>query len=147
MGKRAKSEAPAKVMAHQHEGIASLVLENVRCFERAEVQLDAPVTVIIGPNGSGKTTIAEAIASLAYGDEPRPDRFPLRREGSGGGIIELRDGRGEVLAVWSFGRGEGRHDVLSLDHPVFAYGQYRTPYSSRRGGSSPSNSASSSCRR
>jgi energy-coupling factor transporter ATP-binding protein EcfA2 len=125
MGKPSKSEPPTEVTSHHHDGIASLFLENVRCFKRAEVRLDAPVTVIIGQNGSGKTTIAEAIASLAYGDEPRPERFPSRREG-GGGIIELRDSRGEVLAAWSSDQGEERRDVLAFDYPVFAYGQYRT---------------------
>ena len=55
--------------------IARLVLENVRCFARAEVPLDAQVTVIIGQNGSGKTSIAEAIASLAPLYDPKAVRI------------------------------------------------------------------------
>ncbi|HEU4404115.1 MAG TPA: AAA family ATPase [Polyangiaceae bacterium] len=123
---RSKSEPPSRASAREGDGIASLVLENVRCFARAEVRLDAPVTVIIGQNGSGKTTIAEAIASLAYGDEPRPERFPRRREGEAGGAIRLFDARGEALAAWVSGPNGERRDELPPGYLVFAYGQYRT---------------------
>ena len=44
--------------------IDRLRMRNVRCFADTDVLLDAAVTVLVGENGAGKTTIAEAIASL-----------------------------------------------------------------------------------
>ncbi len=46
-----------------------LELHNVRCFRHAKVPLHRRVTVLIGENGSGKTTVAEALASLAPGED------------------------------------------------------------------------------
>ena len=40
----------------------ALHLQNVRCFDEVEIPLDPRVTVIIGENGAGKTTVAEALA-------------------------------------------------------------------------------------
>ncbi len=97
-----------------------LVLENVRCFSRAEVPLDEPVTVIIGPNGSGKTSIAEAIASLAPGDDEGLHELPLRH-GTTAGSIQVLDGD-EPTASWAHPGGPPRR---RLEEPVFVYGQYR----------------------
>lgn len=54
-----------------------LRLENVRCFEKVEIPLDPRLTVIIGENGAGKTTVVEAIASLSYGDEEGLQRYKI----------------------------------------------------------------------
>ena len=55
-----------------------LRLKNLRCFEEAEIPLDPRVTVIIGENGAGKTTVAEAMASLSSGEDEGLRHFPLR---------------------------------------------------------------------
>ncbi len=44
-----------------------VTLRNVRCYESADLELDPGVTVIHGPNGSGKTTILEACFFALYG--------------------------------------------------------------------------------
>lgn len=99
-----------------------LVLDNVRCFAHAVVPLDSQVTVIIGQNGSGKTTIAEATASLAPGEEEGLHEFPLRR-GEQAGSIVLYGAGPKPIAQWKHGAGvppRRRHE----EH-VFVYGQYR----------------------
>ena len=118
--------------------ISRLVLENVRCFARAEVPLDAQVTVIIGQNGSGKTSIAEAIASLAPGEREGLEEFPRRRGTVAGSMAIFADSE-RSIAEWNVGEdggsrtasderttsGERRRDRLSSSHRVFVYGQHR----------------------
>jgi predicted ATPase len=101
-----------------------LVLENVRCFVHSEVPLGAQVTVIIGQNGSGKTSIVEALASLALGDGEGLDQFPLRRGGSAGSIA-LYGADPEPMARWTHGAGLSLRMRLPRGHHVFGYGQYR----------------------
>jgi DNA replication and repair protein RecF len=45
--------------------IRSLSLENFRCFEKAEFGFTPEITLLLGPNTSGKTTILEAISLLS----------------------------------------------------------------------------------
>ncbi|WP_437586699.1 AAA family ATPase [Sorangium sp. So ce1000] len=105
-------------------GGSRLVLENVRCFVRSEVPLGAQVTVIIGQNGSGKTSIVEALASLAPGDGEGLDRFPLRHGGSTGAIALYGAGP-EPIARWTEEAGRSERARLPRGHHIFAYGQYR----------------------
>ncbi len=104
--------------------VSKLVLANTRCFERAEVPLDAQVTVIIGQNGAGKTTIAEAIASLAPGEREGLAAFPLRSGATSGSIVLHGDG-GRPLASWTEKGASSRRKRLAEGLPVLVYGQYR----------------------
>lgn len=63
-----------------------LRLRNVRCFRDAEIGFDPHVTVLIGENGSGKTTVMEALASLSYGEGEGLGKFPLTKETRSGEI-------------------------------------------------------------
>ena len=47
--------------------IQKLKLENIRCFKKASFDFGEGVNLIIGSNGSGKTTILEAIGFFAFG--------------------------------------------------------------------------------
>ncbi|MEO5727452.1 MAG: AAA family ATPase, partial [Byssovorax sp.] len=119
---------PAPPRERAGTGLRSLELRNVRCFVSVDVPLDAKVTVIIGQNGSGKTTIAEVLASLAHGDDEGLEEFPLRRDATDGSIALIGDGA-EPLASWakpSRGRARSR---LSADRLLFAYGRYRRVHS------------------
>jgi hypothetical protein len=119
-------------------GVSRLVLENVRCFARGEVPLGAQVTVVIGQNGSGKTSIIEALASLAPGEGEGLDRFPLRR-GASGGAMALHGTGAEPLARWADGEGSAERSRLPRGQHVFAYGQYRAlrPPARRRQATGP----------
>lgn len=47
--------------------IKNLVLQNFRNFSQKELRFDRKLTVILGPNASGKTNILEAIYLLSFG--------------------------------------------------------------------------------
>lgn len=51
--------------------VRRLVLEDFRSYDRAEIDLAPGITALVGPNGSGKTNLLEAIHLLARGDSPR----------------------------------------------------------------------------
>ena len=55
--------------------IRSLTLENVKSYERATVEFSPGTNAIVGPNGSGKTTILEAIGFALFDHLPysQPD--------------------------------------------------------------------------
>jgi DNA replication and repair protein RecF len=55
-------------------GLAELTLENFRCIERAELVLPPGITLVRGPNGSGKTSFLEAIYLLGRGRSFRTSR-------------------------------------------------------------------------
>lgn len=99
-----------------------LTLRNVRCFRDATIELDPQVTVLLGENGSGKTTVVEALASLAAGEGEGLKEFPLAR-GEKKGEIALHDGESsKPVAGWVSGKPAKR---LPEDRPLFAYGRYR----------------------
>jgi len=45
----------------------SITLQNIRVFKKASFHFDEGINLIIGPNGSGKTTILEALATFSFG--------------------------------------------------------------------------------
>ena len=47
--------------------VKSLKMKNVRCFDHFEIDFDNKLTYIYGKNGSGKTTILEAIYLISTG--------------------------------------------------------------------------------
>jgi exonuclease SbcC len=74
--------------------LTHLKLQNFRQHARTELALDDGITGIIGPNGSGKTTVLEAIAWALYGNQAvRGTRDSIRRIGAGARApveVELR---------------------------------------------------------
>jgi hypothetical protein len=101
-----------------------LRLKNVRCFRDAEIPLDARVTVIVGANASGKTTLMEALASLSHGDDEGLQLFPRRHETKGSGLIALYEsGRKSAIAKWY--SKQAARTRLAMDRFLFLYGKYR----------------------
>jgi len=110
-------------MPGEDRGFDRLRLKNVRCFRNAEIPLDERVTVIVGANASGKTTLMEALASLTHGDDEGLSEFPLRH-GAGHGEIALYESGGRsATAKWDSKRAERKR--LPADRYVFLYGRYR----------------------
>ncbi|HSU97167.1 MAG TPA: SMC family ATPase, partial [Gemmatimonadaceae bacterium] len=64
--------------------INRLRMQNFRQHARTEMTFDRGITAIIGPNGSGKTTVLEAIAWALYGQPAiRGQRDGVRFLGAG----------------------------------------------------------------
>ena len=47
--------------------VSSLRLTNIRCFKNARFEFAPGVNLVVGPNGSGKTTVLEAVGLFVYG--------------------------------------------------------------------------------
>lgn len=75
--------------------IKSLQIQDFRGVQRLHVDL-APVTVIVGPNGSGKTSIAWALEQLLTGRCPGTDD---RGAGADGLVRNGSTGKGSVSAM------------------------------------------------
>ncbi len=64
--------------------VTHLVLEDFRSYDRADITLAPGLTAFVGPNGSGKTNLLEAVHLLARGDSPRArDDAEMVRWGAG----------------------------------------------------------------
>lgn len=79
-----------------------LELTDVRSYERASFQPAAGVTVLIGPNGQGKTNLLEAVQRVATGSSHRvAGDGPLVRAGTELGVIRCElatdDGRRRTI--------------------------------------------------
>src|SRR5262249_24940129 len=102
-------------------------LRNVRCFRDADVPLAPGVTVVIGGNDCGKTTLLEAIASLAPGGSEGLQQMPLRRKSKTGEVV-----LNGTNARWRVSSGSpALHESrqrLPRDTHVFIYGRYRRVY-------------------
>jgi len=102
-----------------------LVLKNVRCFRDTTIDLDPRLTVLLGENGSGKTTVVEALASLSFGDEGLKE-FPLARKARSGEIALHAEGERKPAARWTAGSGGTKaRRRLPEDRILLAYGRYR----------------------
>src|ERR1035437_4025139 len=110
-------------MASQGAYFDRLRLKNVRCFRDTEIPLDPRVTVIVGGNASGKTTLMEALASLAHGDEEGLSSFPLRSGTTRSEIALYENGKRSPAAKWESNQPSRRR--LPPDRYAFLYGRYR----------------------
>jgi energy-coupling factor transporter ATP-binding protein EcfA2 len=106
-------------------GFATLHLKNVRCFDQMEIVLDPRMTVIIGENGAGKTTVAEVMASLSYGADEGLRHFPLRYGKRTGHVALFDTNRKTPAAIWRHGGRRPVHQRLPENRYLFAYGRYR----------------------
>ena len=89
--------------------LLSAQIEQLRCIEHAELELDSRATLITGPNGSGKTTLLEALYVLGRGRSFRTARLDTavrhgQKKARVVGTIE-RAGRRLVVGVET-GQGE-----------------------------------------
>lgn len=104
--------------------LSRLELHNLRCFARATLPLHRRVTLILGENGAGKTTIAEALGSFIPGDGLAS--LPIRRGEREGSISLHEEGADAPIAHWAVeGQRETARVALPRERYLFGYGQYR----------------------
>ena len=100
--------------------MARLSLRDFRCYEQAELEFPPGVTLVIGANAQGKTSLLEAIAWTATGTSFRgvPDAV-LVRDGRDVAIVraEVIDGARSQLLEAEI-RASGRNRVRLNDHPL-----------------------------
>ena len=71
--------------------LESLLIEDFRCIERAELELDRRCNLISGANASGKTSLLEAIFFLGRGRSFRTARADLlTRQGAARTVLAAR---------------------------------------------------------
>ena len=68
--------------------INSITLKNYRSYESASFEFGPGVTIIIGPNASGKTNLLEAVYTLCVGNSFRVSDKDLIRDGSAWARVE-----------------------------------------------------------
>lgn len=105
--------------------LTALTLRNARCFGEpaVTVPLHPRATVLLGENGTGKSTVVEALAALGD-DDPETPHTPPRRRGAECGEVTLREGEA-VVASWSWGASGGGRFERPGAPLLFAYGSYR----------------------
>lgn len=99
--------------------VSSLRVANLRCLERARIDPGPGTNLVIGANGSGKTSLLEAISLVAYGRSFQSSRAAdLVRYGQPGMSVraERVDGQGRISEIVL--RREGAETRISLDGQV-----------------------------
>ena len=92
---------------------SSLRLVRFRSYEKADLELDGRPVVLTGPNGSGKTSILEALSMFSPGRGMRraaSDEIACRRNDAGWSVSAelVAGGRGWELTTWFPGAGGRR---------------------------------------
>jgi len=102
-----------------------LDIHDVRCLREAVLDFSATVNLVVGANGSGKTSLLEAIYLLGTGRSFRTrDPDEIIRDGQSGLLIRgaLRDNSGRLARV-ALKRAEGRTSIRFDGETVRSAGQ------------------------
>jgi DNA replication and repair protein RecF len=101
-GERRAADAPSTPRFPLSMSLLELTVSNLRCIEHAQLELTPGVTLIWGGNGSGKTSILEAIFLLGRGRSFRTrnnDRLIRRGQTHLRVTGQIRDPRGHDTSV------------------------------------------------
>src|SRR3954451_5305955 len=83
--------------------VRRLALTDFRSYADVELELDACVTALVGPNGQGKTNLVEAVGYLAtLGSHRVSTDLPLVRTGADRAVVRgavVRDGRDVLVEI------------------------------------------------
>ncbi|HAV74122.1 MAG: hypothetical protein CMN89_12115 [Sutterellaceae bacterium] len=108
--------------------INSINVSNFLRVKQANIEFERPVVLVAGPNGNGKSSLAEAVR-MAFTEEPtrvknKKDYEKLVHDGEKIGSINITHSQGETSFVVPKGKGEGQitHGAMNccLDSNLFA---------------------------
>lgn len=83
---------------------SSLLVRQFRSYAQRELRLSSGVTVIVGPNGSGKTNLLEALYVVSQGTSFRTADKDLVRHGQSGFKLEAQYGDDERVVRYQLGQ-------------------------------------------
>ncbi|MCC5795109.1 MAG: DNA replication/repair protein RecF [Chromatiales bacterium] len=93
-------------------GLAELRLQGFRCFASAKLQADQKLNLLLGANGSGKTSVLEAIFLLGRGVSFRSARLgPLIQHGESAFTVFGRWRKGDLEHRLGLKAGSGTLDI------------------------------------
>ena len=98
--------------------IESVTLEDFKSYaDRTTIELGDGVTAIVGENGSGKSTVQEAIGFALFDTHPFDNQDRLVRDGESSGHVEVTFRVVETGEVYTVRRWAGRYkfDVLNAN--------------------------------
>ncbi len=107
--------------------IGRVKLKNFLSHENTEIEFGEGLTVFIGRNGAGKSSVIDAITYALYGRHTRGKRTHVR-DGSGGGRVELElhmAGRKYSIVREFDGKGELRAASIREDGRLLVVGEKR----------------------
>lgn len=108
--------------------INSITVSNFLRVKQANIEFERPVVLVAGPNGNGKSSLAEAVR-MAFTEEPtrvnkKNEYSKLVHDGEKIGSINITHSQGETSFVVPKGKGEGQilHGAMNccLDSTLFA---------------------------
>jgi energy-coupling factor transporter ATP-binding protein EcfA2 len=108
--------------------INSINVSNFLRVKQASIEFERPVVLVAGPNGNGKSSLAEAVR-MAFTEEPtrvkkKNEYDKLVHDGEKIGSINITHSQGETSFVVPKGKGEGQitHGAMNccLDSNLFA---------------------------
>ena len=95
--------------------ITKIKLVNFTCHKETEIKFPEGLTVFLGRNGSGKSSVIEGVTYALYGKHMRGEKRNIVRDGSSGGKVELefeyRGARYQVVRGFD-GRGNLEYATL-----------------------------------
>jgi chromosome segregation ATPase len=84
--------------ANRYQMIDSIEINNFRCFKKLRIKDCAPINVIVGENGAGKTALLEAVFLTLCGN---PQKAALLRQMRGSDPLFQGDPKSIVEAIYA----------------------------------------------
>lgn len=90
-------------------------LVNFVCHKETQITFSEGLTIFLGRNGSGKSSVIDAITYALYGKHTRGGKLNIVRDGSSGGVVELEfDFRGKHYKIIRKFSGKGDLESVAI---------------------------------